>query len=75
MNVSSLIVRSRPQDCAAVRAVLERMPGVEVRAVTPAGQIVVVADHDDVGAAADGFVAINRVEGVISVSLVFQYSD
>ena len=75
MNISSLIVRSRPEHCAAVRAVLETMPGVEVRAATPAGQLVVVADHDDAGAAADGFVAINRIAGVLSVSLVFQFSD
>lgn len=75
MNVSSLIVRSRPEHCAGVRAALERMPGVEVRAATPAGQLVVVADHADAGAAADGFVAINKIEGVLSVSLVFQFSD
>ncbi len=75
VNVSSLIVRSRPEHCAAVRAALETMPGIEVRAETPAGQLVVVADHADAGAAADGFVAINAIEGVVSVSLVFQFSD
>ncbi len=75
MNVSSLVVRSRPEQCTAVRAALERMPGVEVRAATAAGQLVVVADHDDSGAAADSFVAINKIEGVLSVSLVFQFSD
>ncbi len=49
-----------------------RSPG---RAATAAGQLVVIADHDDSGAAADSFVAINKIEGVLSVSLVFQFSD
>ena len=51
------------------------MPGVEVEAATAAGQLVVVTDHDDTAAAADTFVAMHAIEGVLSVSLVYQYSD
>ena len=75
MNISSLVVRARPTECAAVRAALQRLPGVEVRAVNDAGQLVVVADHVDTAAAADGFVEMHRIEGVLSVSLVYQFSD
>ena len=75
MNISSLVIRGRPERTPAIRASLLRMPGVTIEAETPAGQLVVVADHDDAGAAADAFVAMNRIEGVLSVSLVYQYSD
>ena len=75
MNVSSLVVRARPDACAAVRAALERMPGVEVSAASSAGQFVVVTDHDNTAAAADTFVAIHAIEGVLAVSLVYEYSD
>jgi nitrate reductase NapD len=75
MNVSSLVIRARPERCGDVRAALEQMAGVEVRAATAAGQLVVVADHHDTGAAADSFVAIHKIEGVLSVSLVYQFSD
>ncbi len=75
MNISSLVVRTRPTHSAAVRAALEGMPGLEVRAATESGHIVVVADHDDAAAAADGFVAIHKIAGVLSVSLVYQFSD
>ncbi len=75
MNISSLVVRARPDAGAAVRAALERMPGIEVSAASDAGQIVVVADHDDTADAADSFVAIRAIEGVLSVSLVYQYGD
>jgi nitrate reductase NapD len=75
MNISSLVVRARPEACASVRAALERMPGIEVCAASDAGQLVVVADHGDPAAAADSFIAIRAIEGVLSVSLVYQYSD
>lgn len=75
MNISSLVVRARPDACAAVRAALERMPGVEISAITEAGRIVVITDHDDAVDAADGFVAIREIDGVLSVSLVYQYGD
>ena len=75
MNISSLVIRARPERAQEVRAALMRMSGIAVEAVTPAGQLVVVADHDDAGAAADAYVAMNRIEGVLSVSLIYQYSD
>jgi len=75
MNISSLVVRARPEAGDAVRAALETLPGVEVCAVSDAGRLVVVADHDNAADAADTFVAIHRIEGVLSVSLVYQYGD
>ena len=75
MNISSLVIRARPEHAPEVRAALARMPGVAIEAETAAGQLIVVADHDDAGAAADAYVAMNKIDGVLSVSLVFQYSD
>ena len=75
MNISSLVIRARPEHARGVRAALARLPGVAFEADTAAGQLVVVADHDDAGAAADAYVAMNRIEGVLSVALIFQYSD
>lgn len=75
MNISSLVIRTRPEHAPAVRAALSRMPGVAIEAETAAGQLVVVADHDNAGTAADAYVAMNRIEGVLSVNLIYQYSD
>jgi periplasmic nitrate reductase NapD len=75
VNISSLVVRVRPGEGAAARAALERMPGIEVCAESDAGQLVVVADHESTADAADGFAAIHAIEGVLSVSLVYQFSD
>ena len=75
MNISSLVVRTRPDASDAVRAALERMPGIEVHAASTAGRLVVVTDHDGTADAADGYVAIHAIDGVVSVSLVYQYAD
>ena len=74
VNISSLVVRVRPDTCGAVCAALQRVPGLEVTA-SDAGRIVVVTDHDATADAADTFVAIRAIEGVLSVSLVYQYGD
>jgi nitrate reductase NapD len=75
MNISSLVVRARPERCPHVRAALEAMPGLEVRAATEAGQLVVVAEHPDAATAADSYVAMHQIEGVLSVSLVYQRNE
>lgn len=72
MNISSLVVRASPQRCSGVRAALEAMPGLDVCAASEAGQLIVVAEHPDTATAADSFVAMHRIEGVLSVSLVYQ---
>lgn len=75
MNISSLVVRAHPDRCGDVRAALEAMPGLEVRAATEAGQLVVIAEHPDASAAADSYVAMHTIEGVLSVSLVYQRNE
>jgi nitrate reductase NapAB chaperone NapD len=75
MNISSLVVRAARGRRDDVRARLARMPGVSIEGETAAGQFVVVADHDDAADAAEAYVAINQIEGVLSVSLVYQFSE
>jgi nitrate reductase NapD len=75
MNISSLVVRARPERCPDVRAALEAMPGLEVHAAAESGQLVVVAEHPDTASAADSYVAMSQIEGVLSVSLVYQRNE
>jgi len=75
MNISSAVVRARPEKLAQVQSRLEGMPGVEIHAATTDGKIVVTVEDNSAGAAADTFVRLHDIEGVVSVSLVYQYSD
>lgn len=75
MNISSAVVRARPEKLAQVQSCLKGMAGVEIHAATTDGKIVVTVEDDNAGAAADTFVRLHDIEGVVSVSLVYQYSD
>ncbi len=70
MNACSLVIRARRDRRADVRAALDCTRGVAVEGETGAAQIVVIADYDDAGAAAQAYVALSRIDGVLSVSLV-----
>ena len=67
-------MHARSDASGAVRAALAGMPGVEVSA-SEAGRFVVVTEHDGPAEAADSYVAIRAIEGVVSVSLVYHYAD
>jgi nitrate reductase NapD len=47
---------------------------VEIHAKTPEGKLVVTIEDDDTNSAADSYVALHNVPGVVSVAMVYQYS-
>jgi nitrate reductase NapD len=75
MNVSSVIIRTRPEFGASVGATLGAWPGVGVHAITADGRIVATLEDSSTGTAADMYVRLHDVVGVFSVSMVYQYSD
>lgn len=75
MNISSLIVRVRPQRASAVRAALSELPGVEVHTVTDDGRLVVTIEDTSTAAAADTYVRLHAIKDVASVAMIYQYSD
>jgi nitrate reductase NapD len=75
MNISSVVVRTRPERAAAVRARLAELPGIEIHAATPEGRLVATIEDTTTALAADTFVRLHDVEGVLSVAMVYQYSD
>jgi nitrate reductase NapD len=75
MNISSAIVYARPHLDRAVRARLVAMPGVEVHAVTGDGKLVVSIESDNDGSAVDTYKAIELLDGVLSVAMIFQQTE
>jgi nitrate reductase NapD len=51
------------------------MAGVEIHAFSPEGKMVVTLEDADTNSAADSYVALNNLPGVLSVAMVYQYSD
>ena len=75
MNISSVVIRSRPEQLEAVRRRVAALPGVEVHAATLEGRLVVTLEDTSVATAAETFITLHNVDGVLGASLVYQYSD
>ncbi len=75
MNISSLILRARPESLPEVRNQLAALPGVEVHADHNDGRLVVTVEDTGASSAADTMLAVHTASGVISTTLVYQYTD
>lgn len=75
MNISGIVLRASPGNAAAVRASVAALPGVEVHAATHDGRLVLTLEDAGTGSAADTFVKLHDIQGVMSVSMIYQYSD
>lgn len=75
MNISSVVIRAHPDKLAAVQAALLAIPGVEIHAVTEASRLAVTLEDSSTGRAADTYVALHEIPGVLTVTLIYQYDD
>ena len=76
MNISGVLVRSRPENLDAVRERLEELAGVEVHGANPDGRLVVTVEETGDRAMADTVVRMQNLPGVISASMIYhQYEE
>ena len=76
MNISGVLVRSRPEKLDAVRERLEELAGVEVHGANPDGRLVVTVEEAGDRAMADTVVRMQNLPGVISASMIYhQYEE
>ncbi len=74
MNISSVVIRARPGGAAEVSDRLRAIPGVELQAAADERMVVTVEDGDG-WSVEDSLLKVHQVEGVVSATLVYQYSD
>jgi nitrate reductase NapD len=75
MHIASAVVRTRPENLAAVRARINELAGVEVHVQTPDGRLVVTVEADDRQGAADKLFALHGLPQVLSAALVYEQSE
>lgn len=75
LMLSSLVLRARPEQRTAVRSEIAGLPGVEIYADCEDGRFVLVVEHDPDTSPAAVYDRLHAVDGVLNVSLVYQYSD
>ena len=73
-NICGMVVRSRDERSNDVRSSLLAIPGVEIHAAE-AGRMVVTVESESYGQVADNVNNIQFLDGVVSASIVYQYSD
>lgn len=74
-TISSVLLRARPDQLRRVRGTLAAMPGVEVHADPEDGRLVLVVEDAPGITAVQTYDQLQRIEGVLNVSLVYQYCD
>lgn len=76
MHVSSLVVHAAPAKAEALQAEMLKLPGVEIHAATDDGRLVVtVEDTDAQGNLSETVMKIQTMEGVLSLSMAYDYCD
>lgn len=71
MHISSLIVQARPGAEAVFRAQISALDGVELHAVADDGRMIVTMESPDDAAIRSTYSAIERLDGVLSVAMVY----
>ena len=76
IEVCGVLVHARPERVADVQKVLETMDGVEVHTVTDQGRLVITLENTDENSRlAEGLAEVNRIDGVLAASLVYEHSE
>lgn len=74
-SISSVVLRARPEKCAAVRGALAALPNVEIHADCGDGRFVLVIEKPEDRSALDVYTELHHIDGVLAVSLVYHYWD
>ena len=75
MNISSAIVYAKSEHDQALRTLLSQVPGVEVHASTEDGKMIITIETESDRSAVAIYEDIERMEGVLSVAMIFQQTE
>jgi nitrate reductase NapD len=75
VNISSAIVYAKSGQNETLRQSLSQLPGVEIHAATEDGKLIVTIERDNDKTAVDTYEAIERLDSVLSVAMIFQQTE
>lgn len=75
LNISSAIVYARPGQAPSLSTSLSQVPGVEIHASTDDGKLVITIESENDRSAIDTYEAIERMDGVMSIAMIFQQTE
>ncbi|MNP41449.1 assembly protein for periplasmic nitrate reductase [compost metagenome] len=71
LHIASLVVLTRPEHLAAVKANLGLLDGLELHQQSPAGKLVVVLEADHERQILERIEQINNLPGVLNAALIY----
>ena len=74
-NICGVLVHARPGKAKGISQFLEKISGVEIHSVTEDSRIVITVESDKRKIVADTISDFQKVEHVLSASMIYQYSD
>ncbi len=74
-NLCSLLVHAHQGQMNRVQEMLQQRPGVEVHANTQDSRMIVTVEADNRREVAQQIMDIQQLEGVLSASMIYQFSD
>jgi len=74
-NICGVLVHARTENAQQVKTRLEKLSGVEVHSETDDGRLIVTVESDSRKYVADTISSLHEIEGVLSASMVYQFSD
>lgn len=75
MNISSMILRTRPERLESVRRQVDRIRGVEIHGDNGDGRLVVTVEDGEGYRVEESITKLHEVDGVLAISLVYEYCD
>ncbi len=75
MNISGVIVHSKPENLGGVQQRLTALPGVEVHAVGDDGRMVVTVEESSDSKMADTVNGLQDLDGVIAAAMVYHHFE
>lgn len=74
-NICGVMIHAASQQKQQVEDTLKRTQGVEVHASSDQGKMVVTVESEDNFYVADTISSFKDIEGVLSASMIYQFSD
>ena len=75
MNICGVLVHARPENIEVVSERLLMVDGVEIHGSNEDGRMVVTLEEDDNDRMADALMDFQKLEGVISASMIYHHSE
>ena len=75
LHIAGIVVHAHSQDVPRVADAIAQIPAAALHAASPDGKLIVTLEASSARAITERIDAIQRLEGVLTASLVYQHSE